>query len=73
MPKAKKKIRPQDVKKSSQFEQLQKLFMEMYERKKDEEALYKEALRKAMEKRPSLPDKGTTCTFRRIPLSESNP
>lgn len=72
MPKAKKKIRPQDVKKRRMFDQLHQLFMEMYERKKDEEALYKEKIREAMEKMPGLPLKGKTCTFSRIPLSDAD-
>lgn len=65
LPRAKKKIRPQDVGKQREFDKLYAEFLEVYERKKAEEAEYKEKVSKAAQERPRLPNEGGTMRFKR--------
>jgi len=58
-----KKIRLIDVGKKREFEKLLYEFMELYERKKNEEEIEN---KKTKEKMSHFPIKGTTCTFKRF-------
>lgn len=63
---ANKKIRSQDVGKRKEFDRLLIEYRKVYERKKIEEAEYKEAFEKAKKKRPCIPNTSKTAIFRRI-------
>lgn len=64
--KAKKKIREIDTGKRKRFEMMLKEFWESYERKTNEEKIYKAEIEKSKEKRPYLSPTGGTCVFRRV-------
>ena len=66
IPRSKKKIREQDGGKRREFDKLLKEFEEVYERKKDEEVVYKARIKKAIEKRPHISATGRTVQFKRF-------
>lgn len=70
IPKAHKKIRVQDTGKQRKFNSLIKNFMEIYERKKAEEVIYKAKVKEAQQKIPNLSPAGSTIRFRRMDTGE---
>ena len=66
LPRSLKKIRPQDTGKRKLFNLLYKEFYEVYERKKIEEAEYKEKVSKAAQKVPRIPTTGGIARFKRF-------
>ncbi len=65
VPRANKKIRPQDVKKIRQFNALLNEFQEVYERKKIEEADYKAKVKEETKKR-DFQNAGQTSSFKKM-------
>jgi len=68
---ADKKIRKQDVGKRREFEKLEKQLAEAYERKKIEKVQHDKEVKEAIQKRPYLPNAGSTCKFTRFKDSKS--
>jgi len=66
IPKAKKKIRPQDTGKQRAFDKLYKEYQEVYERKKNEEIDYRTARQEKIKKRSNFYASGQTCKFTRM-------
>ncbi len=65
-PLALKKIKDHHVGRLKQYLEMLYKFMEVYERKKTEEADYKAKIREKIKKRPGLPASGSIMRFRKI-------